>query len=119
MRGAIGTRVVHLFVKRLAASATAKEYAPLGRAWDLMLPTEMTCREFIEFLSAYRDGDLQIDQRANFDRHLADCDECVKYLRDYEATIRAGKMAFKDPDAPVPDEVPDELVRAILTARRR
>jgi len=79
----------------------------------------MTCREFIDFLMEYLSGELSARERAEFERHLADCPDCSAYLRSYEETIRIGKAAFADPDAPMPQDVPEELVRAILVSRRR
>jgi hypothetical protein len=32
--------------------------------------------------------------------------------------VKLGQSAFHDPDAPVPETVPEELVKAILAARR-
>jgi anti-sigma factor RsiW len=77
----------------------------------------MTCREFAEFVWKYISGELPPDERFRFDAHLAICPECVHYLSTYEATIRMGREALLDPDAELPDEVPEELVQAILHAR--
>jgi hypothetical protein len=41
------------------------------------------------------------------------------YLHGYQETIKLGKAAFADADAPVPQDVPDELVQAILPSRRQ
>jgi anti-sigma factor RsiW len=79
----------------------------------------MTCRDFIEFLLEYSSGELSPEQRREFDAHLAECPWCVAYLRTYERTIRLGKAAFAEPEASVPADVPEELVRAILAARGR
>ena len=79
----------------------------------------MTCREFSDFLMEYLSGELCAGEREEFERHIADCHDCLAYLRSYEETIRIGKAAFADPDAPMPQDVPEELVRAILVSRRR
>lgn len=79
----------------------------------------MTCRELNSFLMDYLSGELPSDKRAVFDEHLNSCPECVAYLRSYEETVRLGRAAFSRPDEPVPDEVPDEVVAAILAARRQ
>lgn len=78
----------------------------------------MTCREFIHFLTEYRSGELSQKQRTKFERHLAECADCLAYLRSYEETITLGKASFADPDAPVPQDVPEELIQAILASRR-
>lgn len=75
------------------------------------------CREFVEFLSDYLDRALSPEQKAAFDAHLAVCPPCVAYLKTYQQTVQLGKNAFKSLDEPVPVEVPEELVRAILSAR--
>ncbi len=79
----------------------------------------MTCRELIGFLHDYVSGELPPAERARLEAHLAECPECVAYLATYEATIALARLAFSGADDPVPDEVPDALVRAILAARAK
>jgi anti-sigma factor RsiW len=74
----------------------------------------LTCRELIEFLAAYVEGELSSDERARFDAHLAVCPHCVDYVQGYRESIRLGKASFEEAD-----EAPEELVDAILSARRR
>lgn len=78
---------------------------------------DLTCRDVAEFLMAYLDRELDEAHRAAFEHHLAECDECVLYVRRYEATVRLGKAAFDDPAGP-PDALPERLARAILAARK-
>ncbi len=79
----------------------------------------MNCREVVEFLMEYLSGELPPDQRQAFDDHLKACPDCVTYLKGYEDTVKLGKAAFRSPNERVPDEVPEELVQAILAARRK
>ena len=79
----------------------------------------ITCRDFAEFLWRYLSGELSGEQRFDFDAHLAVCPHCVAYLKTYDQTIRLGKEAFLSPAEPVPADVPEELVQAILSARGR
>lgn len=81
------------------------------------MPSRLTCRELIDFLDDYVGGSLAIPQRAQFDDHLGRCPACVRYLRSYQGTLRAVAMAC-GPGAGAPAEVPEELVSAILAARR-
>ena len=76
----------------------------------------LTCRDFIEFLADYSAGELPEDRRFDFDSHMAVCPSCIAYLRSYAETIRLGRDALHDLDAPVPG-VPDELVASILALR--
>jgi anti-sigma factor RsiW len=80
-------------------------------------PRDLTCRELVDFLMAL-DDELPDPERRAFDAHLAVCEDCVSYLRSYEATVRLERRAFEAPEAPVPDDVPEELVAAILASRR-
>ena len=79
----------------------------------------MTCREFIEFLWQYVSGELSAAEQARFDEHMARCAKCVRYLKSYEATITLERAALAATDEPVPADVPEELIRAILDARRK
>ena len=76
----------------------------------------MTCREVIDFLGDYQAGELPEAQRFEFDRHLAICDACVAYLQNYRLVIELGKKAYAAAD-PGLQEVPEDLVKAILAAR--
>jgi anti-sigma factor RsiW len=78
----------------------------------------ITCRELIDFLHLYLDGELPPGRAIEFERHLSVCDSCVHYLATYKTTIALGKAACGDLDSPVGPEVPGDLVAAILTARR-
>ena len=77
----------------------------------------VTCQTFVEFLMDYLLGDLPDAQRNEFEAHLAACTACVSYMNTYCETIKLGKAAFDTPDAPVPEEVPEDLLKAILRAR--
>lgn len=77
----------------------------------------MTCREFVEFLGDYLSGDLPPHQAARFDEHLARCPSCASYTRTYREAVRLGRRAVLSSDGPVPDDVPEDLVRAIIAAR--
>ena len=78
----------------------------------------MTCRELVEFLADYLDGDLPAEVRRVFEAHLAECPECATYLRGYADAIRLARACAETDDA-VPAEVPERLVQAIVAARRR
>jgi anti-sigma factor RsiW len=75
----------------------------------------MTCRECAEFLSDYLEGDLAIEAREVFERHLSLCPNCVTYLEQFRATVLAGRAAFGDDSEP---DVPEELIQAILASRQ-
>ena len=80
----------------------------------------MNCREFTEFLHEYLFGNLPAEQRAEFDKHLAECPWCVAYLESYKKTMLLEQSAFAvADDAPPPAEAPEELIQAILHARSR
>ena len=79
----------------------------------------MTCREFADFMMDYVSGELAPESRAEFEHHLSLCSNCRRYLAGYRETVTLGKRAFDDDDAPVPSQVPEELVKAILAARPR
>ena len=78
----------------------------------------MTCREFVDFLLDYLERTLPTEQRDVFEEHIGEGPTCVTYVETYKETIRLGQLC-RDSDGPVPEEVPEGLVRAILAARER
>ena len=79
----------------------------------------MTCRELTSFIGEYLAGELDIEVRTTFDRHLSVCPNCRQYVADYQRTVQLSRSTISDADDPVPGDVPDALVSAILAARRR
>lgn len=77
----------------------------------------MTCREFVDFIMGYLDGDLPDEVQAPFEHHLSRCPDCERYLRHYRATVAAGRTAFDDPEAELPGDVPAGLISAIRASR--
>lgn len=77
----------------------------------------MKCSDLITtFLMEYVDGSLPPETRADFEHHLDVCASCVSYLRTYRETIAmAAAAGTPRVDA---EDVPEELVRAILQVIR-
>ena len=78
----------------------------------------MTCQELVDFLGDYLDGRLPDREHRLFEEHLAECPDCVAYLAGYREAVRLGKVAFAA-GQDIPPEVPEELIQAILAARRQ
>lgn len=81
------------------------------------MPYMITCREMDAFIVDYLDNTLPERQRRIFDMHLRMCRDCRLYLESYKQVMSLSKAACDDPDEPVPDEVPPDLVKAIISAR--
>lgn len=77
----------------------------------------MKCRECFDFILRYLEGELPPDEMASFEMHMSRCPPCERYLTQYKATVQAGKAACAE-SSRVPDDVPEELIRAILESRR-
>jgi anti-sigma factor RsiW len=69
-------------------------------------------------MMSYLDGDLESQSRTVFEQHLDACPCCVAYLETYKQAVELGRCACKDGEGPVPDDVPDDLIDAILAARK-
>lgn len=84
-----------------------------------MIPATISCRDFVAFLDDYLAGALPPARREEFDVHLSMCPSCVAYMKTYAQTIQLGKAALKSGEEPLPADVPESLVRAILAARKK
>ncbi|MCI0586712.1 MAG: zf-HC2 domain-containing protein [Planctomycetes bacterium] len=79
----------------------------------------ITCRELYDFILGYQSGELAPSQRKEFDAHLAICPSCVNYLDSYRKTVALGKAAYTRTEEPASGQVPEELIQAILAARKK
>lgn len=78
----------------------------------------MSCRELIEFLDRYVDGELPPPTAVKFEEHLEVCPACVEYLHSYRETIRLARSAWSGDEIAI-ENVPSELIEAILAVRGR
>jgi anti-sigma factor RsiW len=77
----------------------------------------MTCREFIDFLIEYCSGALNEEEQRIFEAHLAECPWCVAYLNNYRETIKLGRVVMSTYQETTSEDMPEELVAAILAVR--
>jgi len=80
----------------------------------------MNCRECIDFLMDYIDGDLPADQRGIFDAHLRSCPPCIEYLETYRRAVELGRQScVHEEQAALPPGVPERLLEAIRRAKQQ
>ena len=79
--------------------------------------TDITCREVIEFLLDYLEGELPADRRRAFERHMAICPSCVAYMDSYQRSVRMGKAVMRASDQSAKGQAPEGLLHAIRAAR--
>ena len=72
-------------------------------------PSELTCLELTELVTAYLEGALAPVERVRFEEHLAVCPGCSAYLDQMRKTIRLAGMLKEDDIAP---EARDQLLQA-------
>ena len=55
---------------------------------------ELTCKEFVEWVTDYLEGKLSAEDRLRFDAHLAQCSACPNYIEQMRLTIQTvGKLS--------------------------
>lgn len=69
----------------------------------------MTCQELVELVTEYLEGTLPRRGRKRFERHIADCEWCERYLEQMRVTIRTVGRLEADSISP---EARDELLAA-------
>jgi len=75
----------------------------------------MTCRQVVELMTEYLDGNMPVRDRARFEEHIAGCDGCRAYL----AQIRMTRdMLGRSADEAIPESVERELIDAFRQWRR-
>jgi anti-sigma factor RsiW len=114
-------RDLHSYFEQSLSAARAAEIerhaAACGPCGELMhTALELSCRDFVAFLNDYIDGELAPERQRVFDRHVSICPDCTAYLDSYRKTMSLSVLALRS--APVPEKVPEDLIRAILDARR-
>ena len=81
------------------------------------LPLMITCEEFEAFILAYLDGELSAKQKFVFEMHLKVCSECRDYLKAYLAAVELAKSSVQNEESALLDEIPADLIQAVVDAR--
>ena len=71
-------------------------------------PLEITCKEFVELVTAYEDGVLPQRDRIRFVSHSERCPGCHVYLQQFRLTVEALRLLPRETAEP---ENLDELAR--------
>jgi anti-sigma factor RsiW len=88
------------------------------KGWALRtLPYMATCEELEDFIIDYVDETLPDSQNRKFDLHLRVCAPCRRYIENYRKTIALTNASYEDVPPPDGENIPEELVQAILAAR--
>ena len=74
----------------------------------------MTCRELVELLLDFLDGELPEERRRVLEAHLSLCQPCLNYLETYKVTIQ---LTRRLPDTPPPPELLERLKAALREER--
>jgi anti-sigma factor RsiW len=76
----------------------------------------LNCRELVELVTAYLEGDLSSGERKRFDAHLSGCDGCTMYVEQMRRAIElTGTLSVDD----VPREGEEALLRAFRDWKSR
>lgn len=79
----------------------------------------ITCREFVNRLGPYTDGELAAEPRREMEAHESQCDQCGQYRKSYVAAIKIAKDSVAGDNLNADAEMPESLVRSILASRKR
>lgn len=73
-----------------------------------------TCKEILEALTEYLEGDMSAEDSKTFEEHMEACAPCHRFLLTYEKSSQLARQTLGKED--VPAEVQDR-VRNFLKAR--
>jgi len=82
------------------------------------LPSMINCVEFEGFILDYLDDELPRRQKIVFEMHLRLCRECRDYLKAYRTAMTLAAESLRDASDFEPEDVPEDLIAAVLAARK-
>lgn len=71
---------------------------------SLVLPDHLTCKELVELVTSYLEGQLSPAERARFEVHITSCGACVAYYDQMRRVVRAGASLAETTIAPAASE---------------
>jgi anti-sigma factor (TIGR02949 family) len=71
-----------------------------------------TCKDSVDLLLEYLEGEMPEEQAKRLEEHLGDCPPCVDFLRTYRATPTLCKRALRQ-------QMPEELSQRLTDFLRQ
>lgn len=75
-----------------------------------------TCKELVDLLADYLEGQLPPDVARDLDQHLADCPPCLNFLKTYRTTTRLIREVGCEE---IPPELEDRLLKFLREHLKR
>jgi anti-sigma factor RsiW len=85
---------------------------------SLVLPHHLTCKEIVELVTQYAEGDLDDADRGRFEEHLATCGACVTYYDQMRQTVVAVGSIDHDHDHGRDAAIDPIVERSLMSAFR-
>lgn len=76
----------------------------------------MTCKEIVELLLDYLEGDLPKEYRDLICQHIRLCGPCLHYLETYQLTVQVSRRL---PPVPMPQELLERIRAAVNEAEAK
>lgn len=74
--------------------------------WSYPRPEVLPCRSVVELIMDYLEDRLENSNKRAFERHLADCSNCWRFLKTYRETVRLGQSLREE-------DIPPEMARRL------
>ena len=65
------------------------------------------CKECLELLHDYLEGELNQDVRTSLEEHFEDCPPCIAFVNTYKSTTHICKSTLRETE--IPDTVKEKL----------
>lgn len=75
----------------------------------------MTCKQLVELLYDFIQGELEEELSRHMQEHLECCSHCVTYVKTYQITILLSRRL---PESPVPEQLLQRL-REVMKDEKR
>ena len=110
--------VVKVFVWMMGDYTTAGSLKRrMGQVFLKSFPGQITCTEFEQFVIDFYEKTLSDKQHSMFEFHMSICPKCNVHFRSYVLAIELGKKVCEGEGDDLVEDVPEDLVRAILATR--
>lgn len=78
----------------------------------------MKCKDFVEQIGDYLEGNLCETERAKFEKCLENDPCCQRYFSSYQLAQRLGQSVCNCPQTNPESPLPDDIVSSILDASK-